>query len=183
MKKPHIPVRFVPIGATILVFLLAYAIGIANFRNFGSLRVFLNLLHDNAYLGVASIGAMVVILSGGIEYGTSLNDSPIHGTQVTLAYLGGHIGEVEVAVVQFVVINVLTEVRVRGVRCTEVDGLGVAQRSVTALARRGTREDTNLERTSGSMFGLCLLSNLCGCTLGSTGRCETTQTYRLTILY
>ena len=37
MKKPHIPVRFVPIGATILVFLLAYAIGIANFRNFGSL--------------------------------------------------------------------------------------------------------------------------------------------------
>ena len=67
MKKPHIPVRFVPIGATILVFLLAYAIGIANFRNFGSLRVFLNLLHDNAYLGVASIGAMVVILSGGID--------------------------------------------------------------------------------------------------------------------
>ena len=67
MKKPHIPVRFVPISATILVFLLAYAIGIANFRNFGSLRVFLNLLHDNAYLGVAAIGAMVVILSGGID--------------------------------------------------------------------------------------------------------------------
>ena len=67
MKKPHIPVRFVPIGATIFVFLLAYAIGIANFRNFGSLRVFLNLLHDNAYLGVAAIGAMVVILSGGID--------------------------------------------------------------------------------------------------------------------
>ncbi|MBR6240732.1 MAG: sugar ABC transporter permease YjfF [Lentisphaeria bacterium] len=59
--------RYVPITATILVFLLVYLIGIISFPNFGSLRVFLDLFTDNAYLGIAAIGTALVILTGGID--------------------------------------------------------------------------------------------------------------------
>jgi simple sugar transport system permease protein len=38
-----------------------------SFPNFGSLRVAVNLVGDNAFLGVAAIGATFVILSGGID--------------------------------------------------------------------------------------------------------------------
>ena len=67
MKKFKFPMRYVPITATILVFLLVYLIGIISFPNFGSLRVFLDLFTDNAYLGIAAIGTALVILTGGID--------------------------------------------------------------------------------------------------------------------
>ncbi|MBO7088426.1 MAG: sugar ABC transporter permease YjfF [Lentisphaeria bacterium] len=59
--------RYVPITATILVFFIVYLIGIISFPNFGSLRVFLDLFTDNAYLGIAAIGTALVILTGGID--------------------------------------------------------------------------------------------------------------------
>ena len=67
MKKFKFPMRYVPITATILVFIVVYLIGIISFPNFGSLRVFLDLFTDNAYLGIAAIGTALVILTGGID--------------------------------------------------------------------------------------------------------------------
>ena len=67
MKKFKFPMRYVPISATILVFIIVYLIGIISFPNFGSLRVFLDLFTDNAYLGIAAIGTALVILTGGID--------------------------------------------------------------------------------------------------------------------
>ena len=53
--------------APVLVFLVIYGLGGLLFRNFFSVRVFLNLLTDNAYLGMAAVGMTFVILSGGID--------------------------------------------------------------------------------------------------------------------
>jgi simple sugar transport system permease protein len=42
-------------------------LGCVSFQNFGSLGVLVNLVGDNAFLGVAAVGATFVILSGGID--------------------------------------------------------------------------------------------------------------------
>ena len=57
----------IPIFATIGVFIVLYVLGIANYRNFGSYNVFVNLLQNNATLGLAAVGMTFVILSGGID--------------------------------------------------------------------------------------------------------------------
>jgi galactofuranose transport system permease protein len=49
------------------VLIALYTVGCLSFPNFGSLRVAVNLVGDNAFLGVAAIGATFVILSGGID--------------------------------------------------------------------------------------------------------------------
>jgi len=60
--------KYIPIAATALVFLGLYIAGYLMFgEKFGSLRVFVNLFGDKAFLGVAAIGATFVILSGGID--------------------------------------------------------------------------------------------------------------------
>lgn len=59
--------KYIPIAATALVFLGLYIAGCVMFDKFGTLRVFVNLFGDNAFLGVAAIGATFVILSGGID--------------------------------------------------------------------------------------------------------------------
>lgn len=59
--------RYVPLLATLVVALALYAAGCLTYPNFGSLRVLVSLLSDNAFLGVAAIGATFVILSGGID--------------------------------------------------------------------------------------------------------------------
>lgn len=53
--------------ATIVVFVLMFAAASLKFKGFFSFDVFLNLLRDNAFLGVAAIGMTFVILSGGID--------------------------------------------------------------------------------------------------------------------
>ena len=53
--------------ATALVMLALYAAGCVLYRNFFSLRVAVNLFGDNAFLGIAAVGATLVILSGGID--------------------------------------------------------------------------------------------------------------------
>ena len=67
MKFLKIQTRYIPLLATAAVFAVLYIIGLASFSNFGSLRVFVNLFGDNAFLGIAAIGATFVILSGGID--------------------------------------------------------------------------------------------------------------------
>lgn len=59
--------RYLPLVATITVFVLAYAVGIASFKNFLSTLVFGDLLTDNAFIIIAAIGTTFVILSGGID--------------------------------------------------------------------------------------------------------------------
>jgi galactofuranose transport system permease protein len=57
----------IPLFVTILVFLALYAAAGALYDGFLSTRVFVHLLRDNAFLGLAAIGMTFVILSGGID--------------------------------------------------------------------------------------------------------------------
>ena len=66
MKLP-VSSKYVSLLATALVLIALYTVGCVSFPNFGSLRVGVNLVGDNAFLGVAAIGATFVILSGGID--------------------------------------------------------------------------------------------------------------------
>ncbi len=59
--------KYIPLLATVLVFALLYTYGCVSYRNFSSLRVAVNLVGDNGFLGVAAVGATFVILSGGID--------------------------------------------------------------------------------------------------------------------
>ena len=53
--------------ATIIVFVVMVAAASLKFKGFFSVDVFINLLRDNAFLGVAAVGMTFVILSGGID--------------------------------------------------------------------------------------------------------------------
>jgi ribose/xylose/arabinose/galactoside ABC-type transport system permease subunit len=59
--------RNMPFFATLSVCVLLYMAAGVSYEGFFSPRVFLNLLSDNAVLGVAAIGLTFVILSGGID--------------------------------------------------------------------------------------------------------------------
>lgn len=59
--------RYLPLIATILVFIAGYAFCAMQFPNFTSTRVLGNLLTDNAFIGIAAIGMTFVIISGGID--------------------------------------------------------------------------------------------------------------------
>ncbi len=65
--KPRLSTKYIPLLATAFVLIALYAFGCVSFQNFGSLRVAVNLVGDNAFLGVAAVGATFVILSGGID--------------------------------------------------------------------------------------------------------------------
>ncbi len=59
--------KYIPLMATAFVMLALYAAGCLLYRNFFSLRVAVDLVGDNAFLGIAAVGATLVILSGGID--------------------------------------------------------------------------------------------------------------------
>jgi len=59
--------RLLPLAATVLIFVIAYAICYAQFPAMLSTRVVGNLLTDNAFLGIVAVGMTFVILSGGID--------------------------------------------------------------------------------------------------------------------
>jgi simple sugar transport system permease protein len=59
--------RYIPLLATAFVLVGLYLAGCLLYRNFFSLRVAVNLIGDNAFLGIAAVGATLVILSGGID--------------------------------------------------------------------------------------------------------------------
>jgi simple sugar transport system permease protein len=56
-----------PIFATTAVFLVGFLLCSLIFPNFASLRVVMNLLTDNAFLGIVAVGMTFVIISGGID--------------------------------------------------------------------------------------------------------------------
>jgi ribose transport system permease protein len=79
--RPRIASKHIPLLATAAVMVTLYLVGCLAYPNFSSLRVVLALLGDNAFLGVAAVGATFVILSGGIDLSV--------GSVVALAATGG----------------------------------------------------------------------------------------------
>ncbi|MCL6652945.1 sugar ABC transporter permease YjfF [Agrobacterium rubi] len=59
--------RNLPFLTTLAVFIVAYALCVMQYPAMFSTRVVGNLLTDNAFLGIASVGMTFVILSGGID--------------------------------------------------------------------------------------------------------------------
>jgi galactofuranose transport system permease protein len=59
--------RYRPLAATTIIFVIAYAICISQYPSMWSTRVLGNFLTDNAFLGIAAVGATFVIISGGID--------------------------------------------------------------------------------------------------------------------
>lgn len=59
--------RYTPVFITYTLFAALFLLGSLQYDGFGSLRVFLNLFTDNAFLAVTAIGMTFVILSGGID--------------------------------------------------------------------------------------------------------------------
>lgn len=59
--------KYITITATILLFLVFYATGSVQYRGFFTLRTFLSLFSDNAYLGISAVGMTLVLISGGID--------------------------------------------------------------------------------------------------------------------
>lgn len=59
--------KYLSLFATILVFILMVIGASLKYKGFFAADVFINLLRDNAFMGVAAIGMTFVILSGGID--------------------------------------------------------------------------------------------------------------------
>ncbi|WP_428428677.1 galactofuranose ABC transporter, permease protein YjfF [Pararhizobium sp.] len=59
--------KYLPLIATIVIFVVSYAACAAQYPNILSTLVIGNLLTDNAFLGIAAVGMTFVILSGGID--------------------------------------------------------------------------------------------------------------------
>ncbi|MDM9622340.1 sugar ABC transporter permease YjfF [Rhizobium sp. AC44/96] len=59
--------KYLPLLATIVIFILSYAVCAMQYPNMLSTRVIGNLLTDNAFLGIAAVGMTFVIISGGID--------------------------------------------------------------------------------------------------------------------
>ena len=76
--------RYFSFGITVALFLLLYAVGMANYRGFLKPQVFCNLFIDNAALIIATIGMTFVLLIGGIDISTG---SVVALTCMTIAQL------------------------------------------------------------------------------------------------
>lgn len=59
--------KYLPLVATVAVFVALFAVGGMMYRNFLSTLVLGHILADNAFIIIAAIGATFVILSGGID--------------------------------------------------------------------------------------------------------------------
>lgn len=59
--------KYIPLAATVSLFVVMSAFGSFSYNGFFSTQVFLNLLIDNAFLVVVAVGMTFVILSGGID--------------------------------------------------------------------------------------------------------------------
>ncbi|MES2941411.1 MAG: galactofuranose ABC transporter, permease protein YjfF [Pseudomonadota bacterium] len=67
MQAPRLNPKYLPLLATISLFVAMASLGSVLYSGFFSAQVFLNLLIDNAFLIVVAVGMTFVILSGGID--------------------------------------------------------------------------------------------------------------------
>ncbi len=77
----------IPVLTTCAVFVLFYAVASLRYPGFFSWPVFMNLLRDNSFLGLASIGLTFVILAGGIDLSVG---AMIGFTSILIARLAAH---------------------------------------------------------------------------------------------
>ncbi|AVS96252.1 galactofuranose ABC transporter, permease protein YjfF [Paracidovorax avenae] len=66
-RGPRLNARYLPLAATIALFVAMATLGSVRYTGFFSAQVFLNLLIDNAFLIIVAVGMTFVILSGGID--------------------------------------------------------------------------------------------------------------------
>lgn len=66
-RDPRLNARYLPLAATIALFVAMATLGSVRYTGFFSAQVFLNLLIDNAFLIIVAVGMTFVILSGGID--------------------------------------------------------------------------------------------------------------------
>jgi galactofuranose transport system permease protein len=59
--------KYIPLLATAIVLVAVFGTGSMLYPNFGTARVIVNLLGDNAFVGVTAVGESFVILSAGID--------------------------------------------------------------------------------------------------------------------
>jgi ribose/xylose/arabinose/galactoside ABC-type transport system permease subunit len=63
--------RFIPLSATILLFVIAYAYGLAAFPSMRDPQVFFNMFRNYPFLLISAVGMTFVILTGGIDLSVS----------------------------------------------------------------------------------------------------------------
>ena len=63
--------RFIPLSATILLFVIAYIYGLAAFPSMRDPQVFFNLFRNYPFLLISAVGMTFVILTGGIDLSVS----------------------------------------------------------------------------------------------------------------
>ncbi|MCX4450378.1 galactofuranose ABC transporter, permease protein YjfF [Streptomyces sp. NPDC087866] len=63
----RLPQRFLPVVATLVVFVVTFGTGSVRYQDFASGQVVANLFIDNAFLIVLAVGMTFVILTGGID--------------------------------------------------------------------------------------------------------------------
>jgi galactofuranose transport system permease protein len=63
--------RFIPVFATAILFLFAYAVGAVFYKGMRDPQIFLNLFRTSPFLLIAAIGGTFVILTGGIDLSVS----------------------------------------------------------------------------------------------------------------
>ncbi|WUS95870.1 sugar ABC transporter permease YjfF [Streptomyces sp. NBC_00708] len=63
----RLPQRFLPVVATLVVFVVTFGTGAVRYQDFASGQVVANLFIDNAFLIVLAVGMTFVILTGGID--------------------------------------------------------------------------------------------------------------------
>lgn len=66
-ERSRLNPKYLPLAATISLFVLVATLGSVFYDGFFSAQVFLNLLIDNAFLIVVAVGMTFVILTGGID--------------------------------------------------------------------------------------------------------------------
>ena len=81
--------KYLPLAATISLFVAMATLGSVMYTGFFSAQVFLNLLIDNAFLIIVAVGMTFVILSGGIDLSVG---SVVALTTMVLAALVEHRG-------------------------------------------------------------------------------------------
>ena len=59
--------KYLPLVATVSLFVAMATFGSVSYNGFFSAQVFLNLLIDNAFLVIVAVGMTFVILTGGID--------------------------------------------------------------------------------------------------------------------
>ncbi len=63
--------RFIPLSATALLAVVAYAVGFINFEGMRNPQVFLNLFRNTSFILISAVGMTFVILTGGIDLSVS----------------------------------------------------------------------------------------------------------------